>query len=414
MSLINALSKTLFHADWADKYLEKLKSDPTLERDEEIQQLRRVMLAKDYGSDKSAPDRVLLNLLDTNKQNRMAFEYLMATYLLQRQAGLVSFIHNLHRLKDFNYPKIPRLYEEAIIVYMIETNKSVDFHGYQISPESIRRYEEFVQSVQRHDNILQANAEPHGDMIATKLKAVREYTVDNFGDSYMFYYYSDNREQKNEAQLNQDNVFAYTRLADDYRQLKQYDTAIKHALKALEIARDSIDAYYQLSLCYYEKGMFDEPEKHLNKELVEHPRYPKVAAVLAEKLYEKGQIRRAYKKYLHILELDPDSLDGLNSVAWLQAASVIDGIRNPQQAVGYALKACKVTDNRNPEALDTLAVAYAASGDFQKAIETSQKAIEVANSQGDDGLAGRIQKRQNLYRQSKAYLEPQLISSKIP
>jgi arylsulfatase A-like enzyme len=207
------------------------------------------------------------------------------------------------------------------------------------------------------------------------------------------------------TELEHDNVFAYSGLADGYIQLEQYDNSIRYALKSLELKRDFILSYYYLGVCYYEKGMFDEFEKHLAKEIVEHPRYPKITALLAEKLIEKGQIRRAYKKYLNILELDPDSLDGLNSVAWLQAASMIDGIRNPQQAVGFALKACQVSDNRNPEALDTLAVTYAATGDFRKAIETSQKAIEVANFKGDDALAGRIQERQNLYRQGKVYVD---------
>jgi len=218
-----ALSKTLFHADWAKKYLARLKSDPTLERDDQIQRLRRVMLTQDYGFRRSGPDRVMLNLLETNKKNRMAFEYLMATYLLQRQQGLVYFIHNLHRLKDFNYPKIPRLYEEAIIVYMTETLESVDLPGYQISPESIRRYKQFVQSAQRYQNILQENTEPYDDTITNRLQAAREHTADNFGDSYMFYYYSENQEQKNEVRLEQDNALAYTELADNYRQLKQYD-----------------------------------------------------------------------------------------------------------------------------------------------------------------------------------------------
>jgi len=173
-----------------------------------------------------------------------------------------------------------------------------------------------------------------------------------------------------------------------------------------------IDAYYQLSLCYYEKGMFDEPEKYLTTEIVEHSSYLKLTAALAEKLIEKGQIRRAYKKYLSILELEPDSLDSLNSVAWFQAASTIEGIRNPKQAVKLAIKACKISEYENPEALDTLAVAYAATGDFQKAIATAAKAIELAYSQGADGLAGRMKKRQNLYRQGKPYVDIGLNSSK--
>jgi len=213
-------------------------------------------------------------------------------------------------------------------------------------------------------------------------------------------------------QLEPGNSFAYAGLADGYRRLKQYDAAIKYALRSLEIAKDSIHTYYHLSLCYYEKGMFDEPEKYLTRDITEHPQYRKVAVALAEKLYEKGQIKRAYKKYLKVLELDPDSLEGLNSVAWFQAASTIEGIRNPRQAVKFALKACEVSKYAKAESIDTLAVAYAATGDFQKAIDTAAKAIEVANSQGADGLAVRMQKRLNLYRQGKPYVDIGLNPSK--
>ena len=248
--------------------------------------------------------------------------------------------------------------------------------------------------------------------------------IDQKPDLYMGYYkmakYLMQRQKYSEAidyiikvtELEPDFVEGYIGLAKAYQNLNQFDAAIKYALKALEIERESIGAYYYLSICYYEKEMFDEPQKYLNREMCENPRYFKVVHRLATKLYEKGQIRRAYKKYSKLLEFDPDSFDGLNSMSWLQAASMIDGIRNPQQAVDFALKACEVSEYRKPEAIDTLAVAYAAAGNFQKAIETAQKAIEVVNSQGDDGFAGRIQKRLDLYRQGKTYLDPQLIPSK--
>ncbi len=211
------------------------------------------------------------------------------------------------------------------------------------------------------------------------------------------------------AQLDQDNPFAYAGLAECYRKLEQYDTAIKHAIRSLELSRDSIGAYYDLCVSYYGKGMFDEPSKHITREIIEHPQYSELVASLAEKLYEKGQIRRAYKKYSKVLEIDPESFDGLNSVAWFQAASTIEGIRNPQQAVANALKACQIADEKQePIAFDTLAVAYAAAGDFQKAIETAQKAIEIATSNGENALAGRIQKRLKLYKNGKPYKNPQL------
>jgi len=236
-------------------------------------------------------------------------------------------------------------------------------------------------------------------------------------DLYMGYYkmsqYLMGRQQYSEAvdyitkvaELEPDFALAYVGLAKAYENLGQFDIAIKNALRALEIERDSVGAYYHLSLCYYEKGMFDEPEKHLNKEISENPNYAKVLQKLALELYEKGQIQYSFKKYLMLLEKDPVSIDGLNSLAWFQAASTIEGIHNPQQAVKHALKACEITEYANSKTLDTLSVAYAASGDFEKAVETSQKAIEVAKTNSEEALAGRMQKRQDLYRQEKPYVD---------
>jgi len=170
---LSALSKTLFHTDWANKYLEKLKTDSTLERDEEVQRLRSMMLVQNGGFTKYKADRISLDLLEANSQNHMAFEYLMAYYLLERRPGLEPFVQNLYRLKDFDYPKIPRLYEEAILVYMYETRKTVDLQGFQIGSESIRRHNNFARAIQSHGG---------------NLKAARNTLTKDYGDSYMFYY----------------------------------------------------------------------------------------------------------------------------------------------------------------------------------------------------------------------------------
>jgi hypothetical protein len=168
-----ALSKTLFHANWANEYLDKLKSDPALKKDAEIQRLRSIMLKKKYGFFyEFDPVVISFDLLDANGHNRMAFEYMMAFYLLERNPGLTPFLQNLYRLKEFNYTKLPRLYEEAILVYMYETKKTVDLHGFKISEESVRRNNDFALSIQNYGG----------------LQAAREYMAENFGDSYLFYY----------------------------------------------------------------------------------------------------------------------------------------------------------------------------------------------------------------------------------
>ena len=98
----------------------------------------------------------------------------------------------------------------------------------------------------------------------------------------------------------------------------------------------------------------------------------------------------------------------LNALAWIQAACDIEGLRNPEQALERALRACGITNYGIPEVVDTLAVAYAAAGRFPEARETIQKAIRAAQSAGDTALTQRIKSRLNLYKAEKPYLDPSL------
>jgi len=169
---LGALGKTLFYVDWANSYLERLESHLSLSTDQQIQHLRCLMVEKDYALRKYSPEIFLRELLEKNNQNRMAFEYLMAWYMLTGQ--LDSFVQNLDRLDDFDYSEIPRLFEEAILVYQLTTRKNVDLKGRQISSNTYQRARNFTDIVRgfSKDN-------KKGAMLAT---------AKDFADSYFFYY----------------------------------------------------------------------------------------------------------------------------------------------------------------------------------------------------------------------------------
>jgi len=166
---LGALSKTFFDAHWANGYIEKLKTDPTLKTNQEIQHLRTLMLKKDCGT-ATLINELLLDLLAENKQNRMAFEYLMSWYLLTKQ--LEKFVQNIDRLDDFDYQRIPRHYEEAILVYVASKQKEPDLRGRRFSMESIRRFKGFDQMLYRSGR---------------NIDAARSELAKYYGDSYFFY-----------------------------------------------------------------------------------------------------------------------------------------------------------------------------------------------------------------------------------
>ncbi|MDD5327016.1 MAG: DUF6057 family protein [Phycisphaerae bacterium] len=169
---LGALNRTLFDASWARNYLAKMESDPNLSTDTEIQYLRSVTPKIDRCGNISRTNvDMYLDLLDSNKHNRMAFEYLMAYYLLTIQ--LDKFAENLGRLDDFDYDRIPRLYEEAVLLYN-STGKKAELHGRKISRESQERFKNFSNTYL-------------GRYGKNKEMAIGELTK-NYGDSYFFYY----------------------------------------------------------------------------------------------------------------------------------------------------------------------------------------------------------------------------------
>lgn len=176
---LGALSKTLFHSDWANHYLEEIQSDPNLSTDRDIQHLRSLCLDKDYPTYSLPAEELLSRLLEKNSQNQMAFEYLMAFYMLNKDLG--KLIKNIERLKDFGYLELPTHYEEATLIYAYETRKPLHLSSYKPSPQLHQRIDDFTQLLNRYGTNKQA--------------AIRELSR-NFRNTYFFYAYVSSDKKK--------------------------------------------------------------------------------------------------------------------------------------------------------------------------------------------------------------------------
>jgi len=120
-----------------------LAADPALSDDADIRRARSVQLRRDFVGARTL-EHLLLQCLDANPRNRMAFEYLMAHYLLT--GDLDKFAAALNRLEDFEYPVIPDHYEEAIVVYAQRIGKiPAGLLGRSVRQETIRRFQAFCE-----------------------------------------------------------------------------------------------------------------------------------------------------------------------------------------------------------------------------------------------------------------------------
>jgi hypothetical protein len=151
---LGKLSKTLFNADWANNYLDLLQTDPDLSTDKHIQHLRSLYLDKDCLTHSLLMEKTLLELLARNNHNRMAFEYLMARYMLNRHLGKLA--QNLERLHDFGYKELPAHYEEAALIYVFGTRKPLNLSGYPPSIQKRKQIEDFSRLLSSYGRNKQA------------------------------------------------------------------------------------------------------------------------------------------------------------------------------------------------------------------------------------------------------------------
>jgi tetratricopeptide (TPR) repeat protein len=111
-----------------------------------------------------------------------------------------------------------------------------------------------------------------------------------------------------------------------------------------------------------------------------------------------GDYDQALAGYTEAIRLDPELVEAYSGAAWLLATCPDDAHRDGAKAFQYAAKACQLSQWSDGDAIDSLAAAYAESGDFAKAVEYEQKAILLAGEQADD-----YQNRLELYQARQPY-----------
>ena len=111
----------------------------------------------------------------------------------------------------------------------------------------------------------------------------------------------------------------------------------------------------------------------------------------------------AIRYYREAFKLEPNSEYTANKLAWYLATINDAKVRNGNEAVKIAKLACKITNYSDPITLDTLATAYAESGRFKEAIKMAQKALDLAQSEGEEDLAKEIQNRLQLFKKNKPF-----------
>jgi Flp pilus assembly protein TadD len=179
------------------------------------------------------------------------------------------------------------------------------------------------------------------------------------------------------------------------------DEAISQFQQALQLRPDYALAHNNLGIAVLRLGQVDEALSHFRDAARFDPSNREPHANLASVLRARGDFKDAIVEYREAVRLSPDWVTALAGLASLLASAPDAALRNAADAVRLAEHATELTARRDANTLDVLAAAYAASGDFDRAIAATDEALALGPP---PQIAAGIRLRMDLYRQAKPYI----------
>lgn len=181
--------------------------------------------------------------------------------------------------------------------------------------------------------------------------------------------------------------------------------AVEHFLLALEGRPNSARIHNNLAGALRSQKRIDEAVHHFREALRLQPDQPIVHYSLALTLTLTGPYDEMLYHFREAVRLKPDWSLALRQLARILATQPDSTVAELEQARQLAGRAVELTNRQDPRALDTLAIAYAAVGDFEAEIETAEAAITQATATAQEPLANQIRQRLRSYQQRQPYEE---------
>ncbi len=189
-----------------------------------------------------------------------------------------------------------------------------------------------------------------------------------------------------------------------WQTMKEYDKAIADYSAAIKL--DPQDA-----VKYSVRAAIWQAKKEYAKAIADFAEAIRLAPTDAACYSARGALWHAKKEYAKAiadhelaLKFDPASASALNNLAWVLATCPEKKYRDGKKAVGHAKRQVEV-NAAWWGSYDTLAAAYAETGEFELAVADQRKAVEMlkADKSADKDELKKAEARLELYRAKKPY-----------
>jgi tetratricopeptide (TPR) repeat protein len=186
-----------------------------------------------------------------------------------------------------------------------------------------------------------------------------------------------------------------------YMAVGEYDRALKDGEEAVRLNPTSTAWKNNRGEVFIKRKEYDKAVAEFTDILNANPRYFFALYNRSEAYLRNKQFAKAKQDIDAALE-NEDKVPGLHmNLARVLATAPDPKLRDAKRAVTEAQKAVDMIKYRDGRFLDTLAAAYAEAGQFDKAVETQQKAIDDPEFMKDEGEGARS--RLKLYRDKKPF-----------
>ncbi len=180
----------------------------------------------------------------------------------------------------------------------------------------------------------------------------------------------------------------------------KYEEAVAHFTEALRLNPGFKDIHNNLGTALSRQGKYAEAEAHFTEAIRLHPEDVQAHYNLGLVFSQVGNYEAARAQFALAIRLQPADPKAYNASAMIMASCPEAKFRDGKGAVQFATRACELTKWKNPIILDTLAAAQAEAGDFDSAVSSQKRAIELLTDrrQQDD-----YRSRLALYQAKKPY-----------
>jgi Tol biopolymer transport system component/Flp pilus assembly protein TadD len=198
--------------------------------------------------------------------------------------------------------------------------------------------------------------------------------------------------------------YTHYRIGVGYEQRHEYAKAVEEFQRALNEEPNHVESLYLLASCLARLDRPQEAMSYVRKVAALAPNSPAVHGLLGGLLSSIGRHGEALAHLEAAYAANAGDVTVVNNLAWLLATSPEATLRDGRRAVRLAEWACQSTSHKSPPLLDSLAAAYAETGQFDLAIRTTLQAIEIVRG-NPKASTNTLESRLTLYKAGKPYHE---------